>query len=267
MRSAKDIVGSVAIITGAGRGIGYAIADALAREGAHVIIAELVEERGHAAAEQLRRSNYSASDVQLDVTQRSSCRAVVDEVYARHGHIDILVNNAGVATYGNAEDLAEQDWRRQIDVMLTGTFWMCQAVGGVMIRHAGGRILNIASVGGMGGWPLRAAYGAAKAGVINLTETLATEWAQHGIRVNCISPGATNTEMAQEAVASGVASLDIYTRRTPLGRLAEVDEIAGAAAYLLSARSGYVTGVNLRVDGGWVAWGNPTGSGFPPVAS
>jgi NAD(P)-dependent dehydrogenase (short-subunit alcohol dehydrogenase family) len=163
--------------------------------------------------------------------------------------------------------MPEADWRLQIDVMLTGVFLCTQAVGRVMIAGGGGSVVSIASIGGMGGWPMRSAYNAAKAGVINLTEVLATEWAQYGIRLNSVSPGVTRTEMMDVAVSQGLASLEQYAARTPLGRVAEVREIAEAVLFLASDRASYVTGQNLRVDGGWVPWGNLHAVGFPEGAA
>lgn len=266
MIGTKRLGGRVAIVTGAGRGIGYAIARVFAEAGARVIIGELAAERGMAAADRLRKLGYEAHAHELDVRSAASSQKLMTEVIAQFGRIDILVNNAGVAIYGKAEELAETDWRLQIDVMLTGTFLVTQAASRSMIEQRRGSIVNIASVGGMGGWPLRSGYNAAKAGIINLTQGLATEWAQHNIRVNCVCPGSTRTEMAEEAVRAGVASLEIYANRTPARRLAEVHEIAQAVLFLASDRSSFVTGVNLRVDGGWVAWGNASGQGFPPEA-
>ena len=169
--------------------------------------------------------------------------------------IDILVNNAGVFVLGKSEEVIEADWRLQMDVLLGGTFFMSQAVvRAAMQAQRSGAIVNIASIGGMGGWPMRAAYNAAKAGVINLTETLGTEWAQYGIRVNALSPGVTRTELNQEAILKGAASEAQYNARTPMRRLAEVHEIADAAYFLASAQASFITGTNLKVDGGWVAY-------------
>lgn len=255
----------VAVVTGAGRGIGYGIAATFAREGATVIIGELAPERGEAAAERLRAAGGAAQALLLDVTQPASCAALVEQVLAAHGRIDVLVNNAGLFILGQSETMPEADWRVQMDVLLNGTFFMTQAVArAAMIPQQRGAVVNIASIGGLGGWPLRSPYNAAKAAVIVLTECLATEWAQHHIRLNCVSPGVTRTEMTDAAVKQGAAAnLAKFEQRAPLGRMGEVQDIANAVLFLASDRAGYVTGENLVVDGGWAPWANPYGAGFP----
>jgi NAD(P)-dependent dehydrogenase (short-subunit alcohol dehydrogenase family) len=259
--------GRVALVTGAGRGLGLGIARALGREpGWTVVLADLVAERASEAADALAQEGLRADATGLDVTSSGSCRASVELVLARHRRLDVLVNNAGIADYGPAETTTQADWARVIDVLLTGTFLMSQAAYAALAASRSGAIVNIGSVGGMGGWPLRNAYGAAKAGVINLTQTLATEWAHAGIRVNCVSPGTIMTEMAAEAERRGVASLARYAARTPVGRMGAVEEIGAAVAFLASDRASFVTGANLRVDGGWVAWLNAAGHGYPETA-
>jgi NAD(P)-dependent dehydrogenase (short-subunit alcohol dehydrogenase family) len=254
----------VAIITGAGRGIGFGIAEALCQQGAKVVIGELVPERGQQAAEELRSAGYQAQAIPLDVTKPASCRAVAEQVTAEHGRIDILVNNAGLFFLEKSEEVTEEHWRVQVDVMLNGVFFMTQAVAqAALIPQKRGAVVNIASIGGMGGWPMRSAYNAAKAGVIVLTEVLASEWAQYNIRLNCVSPGVTRTEMMKETIRTGEVDEERYSRRTPAGRVAEVSEIANAVVFLASDRASYISGENLRVDGGWVPYGNLNAAGFP----
>jgi len=253
----------IAVVTGAGRGIGFGIARALCAEGARVVIGELEAERGRDAAQRLTAQGYRAQAVPLDVTQSASCAALVDRVTAEHGRIDILVNNAGLFILHKSEETPEADWRLQIDVMLTGVFLTTQAVARGMLARRSGSIVNIASIGGMGGWPMRAAYNSAKAGVIALTEVLATEWAHVNVRVNAVSPGVVRTEMMNVAIREKLASAEQYAQRAPVGRIAEVEEIADAVVFLASERASYITGMNLRVDGGWVPWGNLRARGFP----
>ncbi len=254
----------VAVVTGAGQGIGLGIAGHFGREGARVVIGELVPERGERAAGELKAKGYRAQDLQLDVTEPDSCTALVEAVLAEHGRIDVLVNSAGLFIPHKSEEQPEADWRLQIDIMLNGVFFMTQAVvRAAMIPQRAGSVVSIASIGGMGGWPMRAAYNAAKAGVITLNEVLAAEWAQHNIRLNCVSPGVTRTTMVDRAIKEGAARLDLYNGRTPIGRLAKVEEIADTVLFLASDRASYITGENLRVDGGWVPWGNLNAVGFP----
>jgi len=254
----------VAIVTGAGRGIGFGIAETFAREGARVVIGELVETRGQEAAERMRAQGFSAQALPLDVTNTASCAALAEQVLAEHGRIDILVNNAGLGILGKSEDVAEADWRLQIDVLLNGVFFMTQAVArAAMIPQRHGAVVNIASIGGLGGWPMRAAYNAAKAGVIVLTEVLATEWAQYNLRLNCVSPGVTRTDMMDKVIAQGLANAEKFARRAPLGRIGEVQDISNAVLFLASDRASFVTGENLVVDGGWAPWGNLNALGFP----
>ena len=256
-----------AVVTGAGQGIGLGVARALAAQGACVVIGELVPERGEKAAAGLVAEGYRAGAIQLDVSRPESCSALVDAVLGEHGRIDILVNCAGIFTAHRSEKFPEEDWRRQIDVLLNGVFFTTQeVVRRAMIPQQSGSVVTVASIGGMGGWPMRAAYNAAKAGVIVLNEVLATEWARHGIRLNCVSPGVTRTEMIEKAIAAGASSLDRYRNRTPIKRIAAVEEIASAVLFLVSDRASYITGENLRVDGGWVPWGNLEAVGFPEDA-
>ena len=251
-----ELEGRTAIITGGGRGIGFGIARRLCSAGAEVVIAEINPETGQDAVQQLIEAGFKASFHETNVTDPKSVEAMVEAVSTRYGRIDILINNAGLATIGPTETFLLQDWYRQVDVMYNGVFLCMQAVGRVMLEQGKGVILSISSIGGLGAWPMRSAYNSAKAGVISLTENIGTEWARRGVRVVSVAPGVTRTAMLQQMVDEGIASLDQYNKRTPLGRVGEVDEIASVVQFLVSDRASYITATTVTVDGGWVAWGN-----------
>jgi NAD(P)-dependent dehydrogenase (short-subunit alcohol dehydrogenase family) len=245
--------GRVAVVTGAGRGLGLAFVELLARRGADCVIAELDAALGDAAAARLQAEGLAVSCETVDVSRPDSVEALADAVVQRHGRIDIWINNAGLAEHGPSERLSAQSWQRGTGVMLSGTFYGCQAAGRVMIEQGSGAIINVTSINGFVAQPGRAAYCAAKAGVVRLTEVLAAEWAEHGVRVNAIAPGVILTELSRRAIESGAASVTSYVDRTPAGRLGEVAELDNALLYLASDLSAYVTGQTLRIDGGWVS--------------
>lgn len=246
----------IAIVTGAGRGIGLAIAERLCKAGATVVVAEFNSNTGQDAVKKLTDAGYKAGFHPTDVTKPESVETMAQTVKSQYGRIDILVNNAGLAKIGPTETLPLEDWYQQVDVMYNGVFLCMQAVGRVMLEQGKGVILNIASIGGMGAWPMRQAYNSAKAAVISLTENIGCEWARRGVRVVSVSPGVTRTAMLQQMVDEGIATLKKYNDRTPMGRVAEVDEIASVVQFLVSDRASYITAANLAVDGGWTAWGN-----------
>ncbi len=251
-----ELDGRIAIVTGAGRGIGFGIADRLCKAGAVVVVAEYNVETGQQAVKALTDAGYKASFHLTDVRKPESAEALAQSVKAQYSRIDILVNNAGLAKIGPTENFPLEDWYQQVDVMYNGVFLCMQAVGRVMLEQGKGVILNIASIGGMGAWPMRSAYDSAKAAVISLTENIGCEWARRGVRVVSVSPGLTRTAMLQQMVDEGIATLKKYNDRTPMGRVAEIDEIAAAVQFLVSDRASYITATNVAVDGGWTAWGN-----------
>lgn len=251
-----ELDGRLAVITGAGRGIGFGIAQRLCSAGAEVVVAEFNPETGQQAVKSLTDAGYKADFVQVDVRKAESVEAMTQAVVKQHGRIDILVNNAGLAEIGYTETVPLEDWYMQVDVMYNGVFLCMQSVGRVMLEQGKGVILNISSIGGLGAWPKRSAYNSAKAAVISLTENVGCEWARRGVRVVSVAPGVTRTAMMQQMVDEGIASLKQYNDRTPMGRPAEVEEIAKAVQFLVSDRASYITATTLVVDGGWTAWGN-----------
>jgi NAD(P)-dependent dehydrogenase (short-subunit alcohol dehydrogenase family) len=248
--------GKVAVVTGAAQGIGRAIVEECAREGARPAIVELDGRAAEAYAEELRGRGVDARAYECDVADRASVFAAAERVATELGPCDVLVNNAGVALMGPSLDFPEDQWRRSIDVMATGVFFCCQAFGRQMVEGGGGAIVNISSMNATVAFPMRLAYNAAKAAVKSMTEVLAIEWAEHGIRVNAIAPGVTRTALVDKAIRDGFVNEEAYVKRTPMKRLGRPEEIAKAALYLASDEdSSFVTGHFLVVDGGWTAFG------------
>jgi NAD(P)-dependent dehydrogenase (short-subunit alcohol dehydrogenase family) len=257
-----DMSGKVALVTGAARGIGRAIADRLAREGASVVYSDLDGEGAKAASDAAGATFGGAHmALRLDVTSEPEIEAAVAAVLARHGRLDVLVNNAGIGT--GPEERAEIDqvttaqWERVLKVDLTGVFLVSRAAVKPMIAQRSGRVINIASVVGLVPLRLQSAYVAAKAGVANLTRSMALELARHNILVNAIAPGSTETDAWKGWIEdSSSEQKALYTRlisHIPLGRAARPEEIAHAALFLAAPASSYITGHVLTVDGGWIA--------------
>ena len=243
--------GRTCIVTGAGRGIGEAITHRFADEGATVAVLDLDLDaaRGVAAV-----ANGSAH--RCDVSDRASVEAAVAEVLETHGRVDVLVNNAGVALAGPSETFSDADWDASIGIMQTGVFLCSQVVGRHMIERSTGTIVNISSINAWEAFPMRLAYCAAKAAVVAMTEVLAIEWADRGIRVNAVAPGVTRTALVQKGIDEGVVDVVRYQARTPMHRFGEPDEIARAVLWLANDEdSSFVTGTTLTVDGGWTAQG------------
>jgi 3-oxoacyl-[acyl-carrier protein] reductase len=238
----------VAIVTGAGSGIGRAIAEALAAEGAHVSIWDVNETAARDAAEAIHGSGGAASHAAVDVSAAGAVRAAVDQVAGAHGRIDILVNNAGVCRVAPIAAISESDWDLVLAVNLKGTFLCSQAVMEVMKPRRRGKIINMGSVSGkVGGIAVGAHYSASKAAVMCLTKSLARELAPFNINVNAIAPGVIATDMTQ-AITGG--DWDRYLATIPLGRVGSVRDVAEVALFLASERAGYLTGEIIDVNGG-----------------
>lgn len=249
--------GKTALVTGAGRGIGAAIAQRMAAEGARVALVSRSVEQLQQQQEAISRAGGPAAMViPADVSQRQSVADLVDEAEQAFGGIDILVNAAGISVAGASETLALEDWQRCLATNLDGTFFCCQMVGAQMIeRGRGGKIINITSLVAHAAIPQRAAYAASKGGVKQLSQNLAVEWARYNIQVNTISPGFILTEIVRDYIARGVHRPEALVARIPAGRMGSVDDVAGPAVFLASSESDYVTGISLVVDGGFLANG------------
>lgn len=243
---------SVALVTGGGSGIGRAIAELFASEGAEIVVADVVAERAAETADRIALSGGRAIGLGADVSDSSSVAAMVEATRETFGRVDILVNNAGIRVGDTILDTDEDDWDRTHDVVLKGAYLCSRAVMPGMIDRGHGVILNIGSINGLyavGG----AAYSAAKAGLVNLTANMAIQHGRHGIRVNAIAPGSVRTPIWAERESADPDVFKKLSRWYPLGRVGEASDIAKAALFLCSADASWITGVTLPVDGGFVA--------------
>jgi 3-oxoacyl-[acyl-carrier protein] reductase len=243
-----DLSGRSAIVTGAGRGIGLAIARRLARAGALVTVADVDMGGAESAAAAIVAAGGAATAIRCDVADPASVEGMIETVATAHGRIDILVNNAGIV--GHAAPIQEQtvaDWERMLAIDLTGVFLCCRAVIPRMLEQGGGRIVNIASIAGKEGNPNMVPYSAAKAGVIGLTKALAKEVARRGIAVNAVAPALIETGMVDEITPEQVAYL---TERIPMGRLGRPEEVAALVHWLVSDDASFSTGAVFDLSGG-----------------
>jgi 3-oxoacyl-[acyl-carrier protein] reductase len=243
--SAQDLKGQVALVTGASRGIGAAIAQELAQRGATVVGTATTDDGAAKITQALQAQG--GSGVRLDVNDAAAAEAVVDAIVKQHGGLQVLVNNAGITRDMLAMRLKDEDWDAVMDTNLKAVFRMSRAVMRTMMKQRYGRIVNITSVVGASGNPGQANYAAAKAGVAGMTRALARELGSRGITVNCVAPGFIETDMTAALPEEQRKAL---LGQIPLGQLGKPADIAHAVAYLASAQAGYVTGQELHVNGG-----------------
>ena len=248
MSSSTPLAGQIALVTGASRGIGRAIAEALAAAGARVVVNYASSDE--AAAEVVRRIEAAGGQAwahQANVAIEAEVEGMVKAVLEKEGRLDVLVNNAGITRDGLLMRMKTADWQSVIDLNLTGVFLCTRAVSRSMLKARSGRIINITSVVGLMGNPGQANYSAAKAGVIGLTRSTAAEFASRGITVNAVAPGFIATDMTRDLNAEPILAA------IPLGRLGQPEEVAGAVRFLAAdAAAAYITGQVLAVDGGMV---------------
>jgi NAD(P)-dependent dehydrogenase (short-subunit alcohol dehydrogenase family) len=245
----------IAVITGAADGIGHAITEAMAREGAQVFVSDIADERGEAFTEQLRAAGAKANYLHCDVSNDGEIAALIAASVAKAGRLDILVNNAAIAIGGMPiYEMTDAQFCRLMEVNLASVFRGCKYALPHMIAQKSGSIINMASAQGhigLDGWT---AYAGAKGAVMAMTRQLAVEFGRHNVRVNSISPGTINTPMNEKVVAEiGGNLMKAWVTMHPIGRIGEPAEVAEAAVYLASDAAGFTTGIDLRVDGGLTA--------------
>ena len=243
-----DVSGKRGYITGGGSGLGRAIALGMAEAGATVVVSDINREAARTVAEEIRARQGEARSLAIDVSQKDQVETLIRTTTAELGGLDFAFNNAGILKLGKPEDISQEDWQEELNVDLTGVFLCCQAAGRYMIAHGGGKIVNTASISGLvvnSGLT----YSTAKAGVIQLTRVLALRWARHGVYVNCFSPGYIRTGMTAPHLTRPEVEKEML-RQTPLRRVGEPRDLVGAALFLASPASDFVTGQNIIVDGG-----------------
>ena len=243
------LYGKIAVVTGAARGIGKAIALRFRQEGAKLALVDTLADTLEKTIEYIRDDGGEAIGFQADVTKRTEIDKFVSQTILKFAKIDILVNNAGIGGSKGCLDTTEKDWDRMMNVNLKSVFLVCQRVIPEMIKKGGGKIINIASMYGVLGSPRAPAYCASKAGIINLTRQLAVDFSGQNILVNSISPGLIATEMTQHKLKESKEA-QRFINEIPVGRHGAPADIAGAALFLAGADSDFITGHNLVVDGG-----------------
>ncbi|OFX28349.1 MAG: D-beta-hydroxybutyrate dehydrogenase [Armatimonadetes bacterium RBG_16_67_12] len=256
------LAGKAAIVTGAGSGIGRAIALALAREGARICVADIDERSGQDTAGEIARAAGSAEFIRTDVSRPEDARAMVDRAAATFGRLDILVNNAGLQYVAPIVEYPEDKWNLLIGVLLTGTFLCTKYALPHMVKQRWGRVVNVASAHGLVASPFKSAYVSAKHGVVGFTKTAAWEVAGSGVTVNAVCPGYVRTPLVEKQIADqarvhGIPESEVVTRIMlephAIKRMIEPDEVAAMVVYLCSDAAAMVTGVALTIDGGWTA--------------
>lgn len=253
MKGLFDLTGTVAVVTGAGRGLGRSMAAGLAGLGAEVVLCGRTADTLAATAEELSAEGGKVWWKTADVSREEDVTALLAAVLERSGRVDTLVNNAGInPIYKAAERTDLPDWQSIIDINLTGVYLCCRHFGGAMLERGSGSIVTISSVAGHVGLRKTLPYCAAKGGVELMTKSLAIDWAPKGVRVNCIAPGFFETDLTA-GMRDHAALSQRLLGQTPMGRFGKPEELVGAVAFLASPASSYVTGQSIVVDGGWTA--------------
>jgi NAD(P)-dependent dehydrogenase (short-subunit alcohol dehydrogenase family) len=248
-----DVSGKIALVTGAARGLGRAIALALAEAGADVALGLRDVSRDSGVAAEVAARGRRPLPLQMDMMQPEEIRRAVDHTFRHFGRLDILVNNAGIAPDNLAENVTEDDYDRTVGINLKGTFFACQAAGRIMIRQKSGCIINMSSQAGFAALPTESVYCMTKAGISHLTKCLAVEWGKYNVNVNAVAPTFIHTPGTEGALADPAFRQDVVDRIAALHRIGEPIEVAGAVVFLASPAASLITGHTLVIDGGWTA--------------
>lgn len=248
-----DLIGHVALVTGAARGLGRAISLALAQAGCDVALGLRDVKTGRELAREIEALGRRALPLQMDMTRMDQVSAAVNDAAAHFGRLDILVNNAGLSPENPAENVREEDFDLTLNVNLKGTFFASQAAGRVMIRQKRGCIVNMSSQAGFVALPTESVYCMTKAGIAHLTKCLAIEWGKHNIRVNAVAPTFIRTPGTESVLADAAFRSNTVERIAALHRIGEPMEVAGAVVFLASPAASLITGHTLLIDGGWTA--------------
>ena len=251
MTNLFSLSGKVGIVTGGNRGIGRTLALSLADAGADVVVAAAHDmDSACQVAEEIRRKGRNCLAVKTDVSIKSQVEEMVSKTMERYGKIDILINNAAINIFSPAVDFSLEDWNKVLSVDLTGAFICAQAVGKIMIAQRKGKIINLASVGGLCGTYRKAvAYDSSKAGVINLTRSLGVEWGKYNINVNAIAPGMVESDLTRTRLEDQ-SFRKYFLERVPLGRIGQPEDLVGVVIFLSSEASNWITGQTIVIDGG-----------------
>lgn len=244
-----DLTGKLAIVTGASQGLGKGIAKGLANAGANIVIID--RNKNEDTVKEIQDFGVTCECIEFDLSQIDKYDELINGIHEKYGHIDILVNNAGVQRRHPSVEFPKEDWDFVININMNAVFFLCQAVGRIMLQQGHGKIINMASLLSFQGGFTVPAYTASKSAVMGFTKSLANEWASKGVNVNCIAPGYMATEMNTAIMADETRNRQI-SERIPAGRWGKPEDLAGAAVYLASSASDYVHGHTLVVDGGWM---------------
>jgi NAD(P)-dependent dehydrogenase (short-subunit alcohol dehydrogenase family) len=248
-----ELSGKVALVTASARGLGRAIALALAKSGADIALGLRDCDRDSGAAAEIAQLGRHVLPLQMDVSSLEQIKTAVNEAANHFGRIDILVNNAGIAPTNLAEDVTEADFDRTLDVNLKGTFFTSQAVAAIMRQQGGGRIINMSSQAGFAALPTESVYCMTKAGIVHLTKCLAVEWGRYGINVNGVAPTFIRTDGTAPVLSDPAFRADVEERIAALHRIGEPVEVSGAVVFLASPAASLITGHTIVIDGGWTA--------------